>query len=125
MRNLSNTICACEDHTKFATKLSELFASKPNFQIYTHKAQGLAVTTATFRTPHFEIEIFGQNRPTTQQNAFRHMIVEYQILHQKGPEFKAKVKQLKAEGHKTEPAFAKLLGLEGNPYEALLKIQVR
>lgn len=113
-------ICQCKDHSEFARKLSDLFANKPNFKLDTSEAQNRAVTTATFRTEHFEIEIFGQNLPTVQQRAFRHMLVEYQLLKQKGAEFKAKVKRLKATGLKTEPAFAKLLGLEGDPYQALL-----
>lgn len=116
-------ICECENHAEFDAKLSELFADKQNFQCNTYKEQGKTVTVANFRTAHFEIEIFGQNLPTVRQRAFRHMIVEYHILNQKGAAFKAQIQRLKAEGLKTEPAFAKLLGLVGDPYEALLKME--
>jgi hypothetical protein len=68
----------------------------------------------------FPIEIFGQNKPTIEQNAYRHMIAEYKILEEKGEEFKQKIIELKKQGIKTEPAFGMLLGLE-NPYEDLLK----
>lgn len=68
----------------------------------------------------FPIEIFGQNRLTTQQNAYLHMIAEYKILQQKGEGFKQKIIDLKKQGIKTEAAFGMLLGLE-NPYEDLLK----
>ncbi|WP_343330978.1 DUF4269 domain-containing protein [Polaribacter staleyi] len=57
------------------------------------------------------------------QNAYRHMIVENKILKEKGFEFKQSIKKLKSNGTKTEPAFAKLLGLEGNPYTELLKLE--
>jgi hypothetical protein len=68
----------------------------------------------------FLIEIFGQNKPVLQQNAYRHMIAEHKILQEKGESFKQKIIELKKEGMKTEPAFGLLLGLE-NPYEELLK----
>ncbi|MDQ0593333.1 hypothetical protein QFZ37_001702 [Chryseobacterium ginsenosidimutans] len=68
----------------------------------------------------FPVEIFGQNKPVTEQNAYRHMIAEYKILQKKGEDFKQKIIELKKKGIKTEPAFGILLGLE-NPYEDLLK----
>ncbi|MFL9833328.1 DUF4269 domain-containing protein [Chryseobacterium terrae] len=73
-----------------------------------------------FKLEEFPIEIFAQNKPTIEQNAYRHMIAEYKILQEKGEEFKQKIIDLKKKGIKTEPAFGMLLGLE-NPYEDLLK----
>jgi hypothetical protein len=74
-----------------------------------------------FRLEEFSIEIFGQNRPATKQNAYLHMIAEYKILQEKGEDFKQKIIKLKKKGIKTEPAFGILLNLE-NPYEDLLKM---
>ncbi|MBO9693726.1 DUF4269 domain-containing protein [Chryseobacterium sp.] len=76
--------------------------------------------TLNFMLGEFPIEIFGQNKPTIEQNAYLHMITEYKILKEKGEEFKQKIIELKKQGIKTEPAFGMLLGLE-NPYEDLLK----
>jgi hypothetical protein len=50
------------------------------------------------------------------------MIIESRILKEKGIDFKEKIIKLKSSGIKTEPAFAKLLGLNGNPYVELLKL---
>lgn len=50
------------------------------------------------------------------------MIIENRILNVKGVDFKEKVKKLKSDGLKTEPAFTKLLGLKGYPYTELLKL---
>lgn len=76
--------------------------------------------TLNFILDGFLIEIFGQNKPTTEQNAYLHMVAEYKILLKKGEKFKQKIIELKKQGIKTEPAFGLLLGLE-NPYEDLLK----
>lgn len=77
--------------------------------------------TLNFILEEFPIEIFGQNKPTTQQNAYLHMIAEHKILQEKGEEFKHKIIELKKQGIKTEPAFGMLMNLE-NPYEDLLKL---
>lgn len=73
-----------------------------------------------FMLEEFPVEIFGQNKPTIEQNAYRHMIAEYKILQTEEEDFKQKIIELKNKGIKTEPAFGMLLGLE-NPYEDLLK----
>ncbi|WP_370895768.1 DUF4269 domain-containing protein [Chryseobacterium gossypii] len=73
-----------------------------------------------FMLDEFPVEIFGQNKPVTGQNAYRHMIAEYKILKEKGRHFKQKIIELKKKGIKTEPAFGMLLNLQ-NPYEDLLK----
>lgn len=74
-----------------------------------------------FMLEEFPVEIFGQNKPSTEQNAYRHMIAEYRILQEKGNDFKQKIIELKKQGIKTEPAFGMLMNLE-NPYEDLLKL---
>ena len=43
----------------------------------------------------------------------------------KGEEFRQQVVNLKKQGYKTEPAFAKLLGLNSeNPFDELLKLNI-
>lgn len=75
---------------------------------------------ASFQLDDFSIELFGQNIPTRQQPGYRHMLVEYRLLQDYGEDFRQQIIQLKQQGIKTEPAFAQVLGLPGNPYEALL-----
>ena len=57
--------------------------------------------------------------PPQEQDGFVHMIVEYRILQMCNDEFREKVRQLKSKGLGTEPAFARLLGIDTDPYEAL------
>lgn len=113
-------ICCCMNHEEFQQELRHLFADKRNFELKEKEYAGTKSTIARFDTMDFEIEIFGQQIPTEQQHAYQHMLIEYAILRERGLEFKQQVRALKLAGLKTEPAFAQLLGLEGNPYEALL-----
>ncbi len=118
-------ICECENHSEFKSYLSREFSDKKDFKIYSIEHYGIESTIAEFKTNNFLFEIFGQKIPTEKQNAYRHMIIENRILNEKGLEFKQKIKELKSDGLKTEPAFAKLLGLKGNPYIELLKLEIK
>ncbi|WP_245987108.1 DUF4269 domain-containing protein [Maribacter vaceletii] len=116
-------ICECQNHSEFSAYLSENFSDKMEFKLYSIKQNGIKSTIAEFKTDNFLFDIFGQNIPTQKQNAYRHMIIENRILNEKGSKFKQRVKELKSKGIKTEPAFAKLLGLEGDPFAELLKLE--
>lgn len=69
------------------------------------------------------MEIFGQPVPTKQQMGYRHLIAEHKLLMKHGETFRQKIIKLKKQGYKTEPAFAKALGLKGDPYLELLKFE--
>ena len=116
-------ICECQNHSKFSEFIVQEFSNKKNFKIYSTKHNGIESTVGQFKTENFLFELFGQNIPTERQNAYRHMIIENRILKEKGIEFRKKIKDLKSSGIKTEPAFAELLGLDGNPYAELLKLE--
>ncbi|MDO6761874.1 DUF4269 domain-containing protein [Tamlana sp. 2_MG-2023] len=118
-------ICECENHSEFKNCLTKEFSEKENFKVYSKNQNGIESTVAEFKTDNFLFEIFGQNIPTEKQNAYRHMIIENRILNEKGADFKKKIKKLKSDGLKTEPAFAELLGLKGNPYTELLKLEIK
>ncbi|NHB69811.1 GNAT family N-acetyltransferase [Perlabentimonas gracilis] len=114
-------ICECKDHTAYAKDLTDKFGKYLDFQIWTNTHYGVKSTIASFSYKSQKIEIFGQNIPTEKQNSFRHMLIERQILQEKGSEFKNQIIELKKQGIKTEHAFAQLLGLKGDPYLELLK----
>lgn len=68
-------------------------------------------------------EVFCQTLPVTAQSGFRHMVIEGRLLVIGGDALRLHVLALKRAGMKTEPAFARLLGLEGDPYETLLALE--
>jgi hypothetical protein len=110
-------ICEVKDKNEFEKFLLQILPKN----IETNIENGEKAIVVNFILEEFPIEIFGQNKLTTEQNAYRHMIAEYKILQEKGEDFKQKIIELKKKGIKTEPAFGMLLGLE-NPYEDLLKL---
>lgn len=116
-----DVICQWFDKNEFIAALHTAFGHHPTFKLWenpTHQA-----VVAQFEVGSFAIEIFGQNIPTFQQNAYRHMLVEDKLLAKYGEEFRQQIISLKRQGYKTEPAFGIALGLEGDPYLALLMLE--
>jgi hypothetical protein len=118
-------LCICKNHITFSNELIDLFSNKEGFLIQTKNVNGVETTIARFQGKYFPIEIFAQNIPTKDQDAFRHLLIEHEILKEKGSIFAQKVIHLKKSGLKTEPAFAQLLGLKGNPYQELLNFRLK
>jgi len=117
-----DVICQWFNKGEFIATLHAAFGHHATFTLWenpTHQA-----VVAQFEVDGFAIEIFGQNIPTFQQNAYRHMVVEDKLLAKYGEEFRQQIISLKRQGYKTEPAFAVALGLEGDSYLALLAVEV-
>jgi len=116
-------ICYVCDIKQFSETLRKLFQRKDGFKLSGYQKQGTNAVVGSFRVEGFVIEVFGQNIPTRQQLAYRHMLIEHRLLMQKGEGFRHKVIELKRKGIKTEPAFAILLDLNGDPYAELLNYE--
>lgn len=114
-------ICYWENKIDFKEKLKAVFGKENGFSLRETKIHEQESVIANFRIEEFEIEIFGQNIPVYNQNAYRHMLIEYKILQLKGEKFRQEIIRLKQNGHKTEPAFGVLLGLKNDPYQELLE----
>lgn len=116
-------ICCFADKQDFIETVTNHFRNEKNFEIRAHQSEETSAIVANFVVDNFEIEIFGQSLPTRQQFAYRHMIIEYNLLNQYGEKFRQQIIELKRQGLKTEPAFGVALGLTGNPYIELLKFE--
>lgn len=114
-------ICYWTNREQFVETLIENFSSAKNFRLHQINVRGWDTIICNFKLDEFPVEVFGQNRPSKEQEAYRHMVVEYRILDERGDEFRKKIIALKTSGLKTEPAFAEALGLQGDPYDELLK----
>lgn len=115
-----DVLCYWHDKETFINTIKKSFSGKKGFVLKDYTINDVPTIKANFYIDGFEVEIFGQNIPVKEQSGYRHMIIEHKILEHKGIEFRKEIIRLKSQGIKTEPAFAMLLGLEGNPYEALL-----
>ncbi|WP_235046190.1 VOC family protein [Bdellovibrio bacteriovorus] len=109
------------DLTAAETLFRKNFSGFENFKIETH-AQYAAVT-ASFDFQGVPFEVFAQVKDTAKQNANLHFLVEERLLHVGGSSLAEKILALRKAGDKTEPAFARALGLSGNPYDELLRLQ--
>lgn len=113
-------ICQYKKKGKFIKTVIEEFHRVDNFTVKERTVNNREIVVANFSLNEFKVEIFGQNRPTKEQESFRHMIIESELLRMHGEDFRQEIIRLKREGLKTEQAFGKLLGLVGNPYDELL-----
>jgi len=113
-------ICNYVNQDKFINTLHSNFSNNTNYLLRKEIIKGQESIIANFIVDTFEIEIFGQTTPIDNQYAYRHMLIEYELLNKYGEDFRQKIISLKKQGYKTEPAFAIVLGLKGDPYESLL-----
>lgn len=119
-----DVICQWTTPQDFRQALISHFNEKKDFELREATVNGQQTIMANFKIEDLALEIFGQALPVQQQHAYRHMLIEHQILTDKGEHFRQQIVALKNQGYKTEPAFAQLLRLEGNPYEALLAYKI-
>lgn len=112
-------ICEVYDFPAFQETIRAFYANQDQFS---------DLINADHYVAHFfyqkrKIEIYAAPQPTDEQMGYRHMLIEYRILQLLGTSFKQKIIDLKCYGYKTEPAFGKVLGLEGDVYQNLLDME--
>lgn len=108
-----------QDLPALATKLERLYQPKESRY---GEQNGVPYYLAKLDADNFEIEFFVQDKATTLQNGYRHMLIEYRLLQLGGETAREAIRQLKKDGMKTEPAFAHYFGILQDPYESLLEI---
>ncbi|MFB9077169.1 DUF4269 domain-containing protein [Flavobacterium procerum] len=118
-------ICCWKNKADFIKKVTSVFQEHSGFSIKEIEIDAQESIVAVFKLDEFEIEIFGQSIPTQNQNAYKHMLIEDRILRSKDENFRLEIIKLKQKGYKTEPAFALLLGLKGDPYQELLSFEAQ
>lgn len=112
-------LCCYNDKEVFIKDMEALFSYKEDFSIDRSRDDGCVV--CRFMMEGYPVEIYASETPVKQQRGYLHMIIEERILQEKGESFRREIIELKKMGYKTEPAFCKLLGIEGDPYEGLIE----
>lgn len=112
----------CENFSEFRDDVEWHFKNEDRFNIETGQSRGEDYLAAHFEKQGFAFELFAQKIPSRMQDAFKHMVVEGRLLHHAGDSAVQAVRNAKLEGMKTEPAFAKVFKIEGDPYTELLNL---
>ncbi len=117
-----DVICCCADFDALAALLRRHWGHMPGFRLAVKSIEDEPSLVCDFLAPDFPIQIFAQDRPSRQQRAYLHMLVEARLLAGADAGARAAIRALKRSGLKTEPAFAAYFGLPGDPYLALLEL---
>ncbi len=120
-----DVIVHAPDPARFAGRLARTFGHRPGFRMRLRNLDGRPALVARFLESGFPVEVVVQARPARAGRAVRHLLVEARLLRLGGAGLRRCVRALKIRGVKTKPAFARCLGLEENPYEALLDLEGR
>jgi hypothetical protein len=115
-------ICQAQDLATIERLVVSAFGLEEDFRVKNVAIKSVSSLIANLNYGGFPIEIFGQPKPITAQDAYRHMIIEARLLNIGGEKARQAIQQIKLSGRKTEPAFARYFHLEGNPYQRLLDL---
>lgn len=117
-----DVLCEVHDFAQFESVVTAAFGHHQGYALR-HLESNPRAVVVNFELHGTAVEVFGQDKPVYEQNGFRHLLIEGRLLRLGGNALRAWVVVLKRRGIKTEPAFAELLQLAGDPYEALLKLE--
>jgi len=110
------------DLPAFKRALETAFAGMPGLSVMDNEHAGEASVIARFTLEGLPLEIFGRRRPVESHESYVHWLAERRILALAEDRLRMDIRAAKAGGLKTEPAFAKVLGLGGEPYTEILKL---
>jgi hypothetical protein len=114
-------VCHASEPTAFTEVVWEHFRSSDGFVLYQWLAQARPLV-ARFEWGGWTFEVFGDSRPVDQQPGWVHFEIERRLLALDDGRLRKAIVQQRSQGVKTEPAFARVLGISGDPYRALLDL---
>ncbi len=117
-----DVICRSADLDAFESKVTACYGTLADYRTWRHTREGTDYCVGAFEGGGFHVEVFAQDRPVIEQNAYRHMVVEARLLEVGGEVARTEIREMKESGLKTEPAFAAYFQIGGDPYGELLRI---
>lgn len=114
-------LCHARDPGEVAGYLWAQHRWRPGFAIYQWRRDPRPLIAA-FMVEGVPVEVFAAAVPVAQQAGWLHFEVEQRLLALGGDSLRGAVMALRTQGAKTEPAFARVLGLSGDPYVAMLAL---
>lgn len=116
-----DVLCHAPDPMPFVRTLWAAFSAYPDFRAW-QWGSGERPVIAEFRAEGWTFELFGSPQPVQDQIGWRHFRAEQRLLSIGGNRLRTLVMDQRRRGLKTEPAFAAVLKLSGDPYAALLEL---
>lgn len=113
---------ACTAGPDLAVFREALIAAFPDAAVADNEHAGEASVIARLTLEGMPVEIFGRCRPVETHESYIHWLAEDRLLNLAEDRFRDDIRAAKAGGLKTEPAFARVLGLGGDPFAELLKL---
>jgi Domain of unknown function (DUF4269) len=117
-----DVLCHAPDPVQFVLAIWTAFSQYPDFRVW-QWASGVRPVIAEFSAESWTFEVFGSPQPVQNQMGWRHLRGEQRLLSIGGTRLRAPVMDQRRRGRKTEPAFAAVLSLSGDPYRALLDLE--
>ncbi|MBR0860231.1 DUF4269 domain-containing protein [Bradyrhizobium liaoningense] len=114
-------VCHASDPASFAEAIWRRYRSCDDFLLHQWTSAGCPVI-ARFAWDGWPFEIFGAQRPVDEQQGWLHFEIERRLLALDDGRLRNAVVRLRSRGAKTEPAFAAVLGIAGDPYRGLLDL---
>ncbi len=114
-----DVVCEYQQQSNFTSLITSSFQRFESYSLDMYADHVIG----RFRVSGFLFEIYGAPIPITQQLAFRHYQVMERLARLGGEPLKQKIRKLKYSGLKTEPAISQILGLQGDPYSAVLELE--
>lgn len=120
-----DVLCHAPDRDAFEMTVRAAFGARDDFCVRRWDGGGAPAVVAGFAAHGWAFEVFGQALPVAEQLGWRHFAVERRLLALGGAALREAVLRRRRAGLKTEPAFADVLRLAGDPYQALLGLEHR
>jgi hypothetical protein len=117
-----DVICQARDLDVFAARVRELYSGRDGFRLACYPVRGVSSVVAGFNHDGWVFEVFAQAVPVAEQYACLHLLSEARLLELAGEAARISIREMKQQGLKTEPAFARYFQLPGDPYEALARL---
>ncbi|TCU75004.1 uncharacterized protein DUF4269 [Bradyrhizobium sp. R2.2-H] len=116
-----DVVCHVTDTAAFAEIVWRRYSLCEGFALYQWRSS-LRPVVARFNWGGWPFELFGDPRPVDQQEGWLHFEIERRLLALDDGRLRKAVADHRARGMKTEPAFAVVLGIAGDPYAGLLAL---
>jgi len=118
-------LCHAADAQIYLETVWALFSAHDDFHVWqwTGRPGDDRPIVARFKAMGWEIEVFGAAASVSDQAGWRHFNVERRLLAIGGQALRDRIMALRMQGMKTEPAFAVSLGIQADPYAALLDLE--